>query len=126
MNNYRDIDFSLGRLDDKPNGSWINIKNDAYDIIQSVKNIILSSPGEIPFTDFGVGAYDYRFENLTLIDKQLLEASIKNRVNEAEPRVELNTVNVKQSGEKMIIDLNLTLLLTPKINKTISLTLDPL
>lgn len=126
MNNYRDIDFSLGRLDDKPNGSWINIKNDAYDIIQSVKNIILSSPGEIPFSDFGVGAYDYRYEYLTLIDKQLLESNIKNRVNGTEPRVEINRVNAKQVGEKLVIDLNLTLLLTPKINKTISLTLDPL
>ena len=40
MATYRDIDFNLGRLT-KPNGDWINIKNDEYDIIQSVKNIIL-------------------------------------------------------------------------------------
>ncbi|NDG30659.1 hypothetical protein EB118_11380, partial [bacterium] len=64
MTTYRDIDFNLGIIE-KPNGNWINIKNDANDIIQSVKNIIFSSEGQVPFKSYGVGVVDYLYEDFT-------------------------------------------------------------
>ena len=86
----------------------------------------MSSPGEVPFTNYGVGAYDYRYEYFTKIDKEFLESNIRNRVNGVEPRVEIISVNAIQKSEVLNIEINLNLLLTPKINKTINLTLEPI
>lgn len=125
MPNYRDIDFNLGIIE-QPNGNWINIKSDAYDIIQSLKNIVLSDVGEVPFKSYGVGTYNYLFEYFTNIDKQFLESNIKNRVNAVEPRIQIQTVNAYKQGNQLHIQINADLLLNPKINKNINLTLNPI
>lgn len=125
MANYRDIDFNLGLIE-QPNGNWINIKNDAYDIIQSVKNIIMTGPAEIPFKEYGVGAMDYMQEYYSTVDKQFLESNIINRVNSVEPRINVLAVNTFKKGNTLHIQINADLLLTPKINKNINLVLNPL
>ena len=94
---YTDIDFLLTK-NDLTND--VNVKYDGNAILQSIKNIILTTQKEKLFSQyFGGNAYDLVFNSLSYVeiaDKQLfLESAIKNN----EPRVNVQSINIVYSEE---------------------------
>ena len=94
---YSDIDFTLNLIQ---NGQGIptdiSVKEDVYDIFQSIKNIILTSKNERPFSSVGAGLYEFKFEKIEsammIILKQTIAASLA--VNE--PRAIINSIDMVQ------------------------------
>jgi len=120
---YRDIDFNLGKIE-RVGGDWINTKNNETDIIQSIKNIILSSNGEVPFTTNRIGLWEKKFDVLPDLSRRILESEIKNVINFFEPRVKVNTVTVTQTDAILSVNVNVTTLTVPKVDRNVFLTLN--
>lgn len=124
--NYKDLDFNLGKIvnETNPNKDWISTKNNDTDIIQSVRNIILSSNTEVPFCKGRVGLWEKKFEIVNDLDKRLLESDIKRLVNGYEPRCTINYVQITQNSETLSVKIDITILSEPPVQKTLSLNLD--
>ena len=85
-----DIDFNKNAFT-----SDVSIKKDKNSIQQSIKNIILTMPGEKPFNrDFGLGIHSYMFETFTALDEALLRGDIELALANWEPRIQLDNVRV--------------------------------
>lgn len=98
---YRDIDFNFGKINEK----FISIKQNENDVIQSIKNIILSSDGEVPFKTGRVGLLERKFQNLDIINIKIIEASIRSAIEASETRVEVSGVTVSQQGSTLIANV---------------------
>ncbi len=125
---YRDIDFSLGKLE-REGGDWINTKNNETDIIQSIKNIVLSSNGEVPFVTNRIGLWEKKFDVLTVIGRQLLASDIYRLINFYEPRVKVKPITeggviVTQTDSLLQVEINFSILTTPKVDRNVLLTLN--
>ena len=71
------------------------VQND-NSIKQSVKNLVLTTPGEKPFQpNVGSKVYDMLFEPLDPFVADMIKEEIINTINQYEPRVELSIVNVE-------------------------------
>lgn len=65
---------------------------EAQAVYQSVVNIILTSVGERIFSpEYGVELEDYLFELNSDLDTNILLLNIADRINEIDPRVEIDT-----------------------------------
>lgn len=124
--NYKDLDFNFGKIvnETNPNKDWISTKNNDTDVIQSVKNIILSSDAEVPFCKGRVGLWEKKFEIFTDLSRRLLESDIKRLVNYYEPRCTINSVSVTQNAEILSVKINITILSEPPVQKTLALNLN--
>lgn len=84
--NYKDFDFDFNMNEITKD---VKAKLGLSSISQSIKNIILTSPGERPFSNMGIDIYKSASENST--DDQLV--SMKNQILSAigqkEPRVKV-------------------------------------
>lgn len=89
---FKDLSMTFQRS--PLNGDLIAIKN-ATAISRSVKNIVLTLPGEKFFDpDFGSRVTASLFENVNAAGALLIEDEIRQSIRNYEPRVELVTVNV--------------------------------
>ena len=89
---FKDLSMTFQRS--PLNGDLIAIKN-ATAISRSVKNIVLTLPGEKFFDpDFGSRVTASLFENVNATGALLIEDEIRQSIRNYEPRVELVTVNV--------------------------------
>lgn len=89
---FKDLSMTFQRS--PLNGDLIAIKN-ATAISRSVKNIVLTLPGEKFFDpDFGSRVTASLFENVNASGALLIEDEIRQSIRNYEPRVELVTVNV--------------------------------
>ena len=76
-------------------GDLITLSNENA-IARSVRNIVLTSPGEKIFDpDFGSNIGEILFENIDEITAISIQEEIENSLQNYEPRVELIDVNVK-------------------------------
>ena len=89
---FKDLSMTFQRS--PLNGDLIAIKN-ATAISRSVKNIVLTLPGEKFFDpDFGSRVTASLFENVNASGALLIEDEIRQSIRNYEPRVELISVNV--------------------------------
>ena len=73
-------------------------------IKQSVKNLILTAPGEKPFQpDTGSKVYTMLFEPLDAFTADMIRDEIINTINQNEPRVQLTNVDCQpiMAGNKL-------------------------
>ena len=89
------IDISLSFEPNPITGDITLLKNERA-INQSLKNIILFSPGEVAFRhDIGSGISEYLFENADEAIAGLIDQEIRRAIGYNEPRVEVVDVNVE-------------------------------
>ena len=87
---FKDISMSFGK--NPMTNDLIALKN-ANAIARSVRNIVMTIPGEKPFDPFfGSNVRNILFENLDNISASLIVDEIKNSIQNYEPRVELVSV----------------------------------
>ena len=73
----------------------ISIKNETA-IARSLRNIVYTIPGEIPFNpQFGTNISRTLFDNMDKISASLLESQIRDSITRFEPRVNLLNVEVQ-------------------------------
>ena len=87
---FKDISMSFGK--NPMTNDLIALKN-ANAIARSVRNIVMTIPGEKPFDPFfGSNVRNILFENLDNISASLIVDEIRNSIQNYEPRVELVSV----------------------------------
>tara|TARA_R100000008_G_scaffold22193_1_gene11744 strand:- start:151 stop:552 length:402 start_codon:yes stop_codon:yes gene_type:complete len=81
------------------NSDLIALKNENA-IARSVRNLILTIPGERPFAPvLGSNVNNLLFENFDELTASAIRSEIETTLNNYEPRVEINTVTVKPNFE---------------------------
>lgn len=89
-------------------GDLIALKNENA-IARSVKNIVLTVPGEKPFDPrFGSRITDLLFENVDDITAINIETEIRNSIERYEPRVKLTSVVVQADIDGNSFDVTIT------------------
>ena len=88
-------DISLSFQVNPLNYDIIAIKNETA-IARSVRNLILTQPGERFFNqNLGSGVSKALFENLDQISASVIKDEIENTINNYEPRVDLISVDIE-------------------------------
>ena len=89
-------------------GDLIVLKNENA-IARSVKNIVLTVPGEKPFDPrFGSRITDLLFENVDDVTAINIETEIRNSIERYEPRVKLTSVIVRADIDGNSFDVTIT------------------
>ena len=87
------------------NNDLITIKNENA-IARSVRNLVLTSPGDKPFQPtIGSRVYDLLFENMDELTASAIRSEIENTINNYEPRVELENVEVTPNYDENAFDV---------------------
>lgn len=111
---YRDLDISFAS---HPITGDLSMKNDVSAILQSIRNLVLTTPGEILFDpNIGGGVGRLMFEpNDTMLKMQLYD-KILNTINRFEPRVEIKDLDIVrfQDGYGIMITITFYLLNNPE------------
>lgn len=91
--NYKDFDFGFEKNEITND---VKTKLGLSSISQSIKNIILTSPTERPFSNLGGGLYKATLENATDDEFVVIRQKILGALSEYEPRitVEYNDINL--------------------------------
>ena len=102
---FKDISMSFGA--NPLTNDLIAIKN-ANAISRSVRNIVMTIPGEKPFNpDFGSNVRNLLFENMDSITAGLIVDEIRTSIQNYEPRVELMTVEAFPDFDNNSYDVNI-------------------
>ena len=102
---FKDISMSFGA--NPLTNDLIAIKN-ANAISRSVRNIVMTIPGEKPFNpDFGSNVRNLLFENMDSITAGLIVDEIRTSIQNFEPRVELMTVEALPDFDNNSYDVNI-------------------
>ena len=102
---FKDISMSFGA--NPLTNDLIAIKN-ANAISRSVRNIILTLPGEKPFQpNFGSNVSAILFENMDYISSNLIVDEIKTSLDNYEPRIELLSVDVVPNFDNNSYDVTI-------------------
>lgn len=87
------------------NADLIALKN-VNAIARSVRNLVLTVPGEKPFQpEVGSNVTNLLFENLDELTATAIKGEIENTINNYEPRVELNSVEVEPDYDSNVFDV---------------------
>ena len=101
-------DISMTFQSNPLTGDLIVLKNENA-IARSVKNIVLTVPGEKPFDPrFGSRITDLLFENVDEITAINIETEIRNSIERYEPRVRLTSVIVQADIDGNSFDVTIT------------------
>lgn len=101
-------DISMTFQSNPLTGDLIALKNENA-IARSVKNIVLTVPGEKPFDPrFGSRITDLLFENVDDITAINIETEIRNSIERYEPRVRLTSVIVRSNIDGNSFDVTIT------------------
>jgi len=106
LSNFKDVDFGFEKnslTDD------VKVRREISSISQSIKNIILTSPKERPFSRFGFGLYDYLNTINDLGTVITIKNGISSLIQKYEPRVRVSpndiNVNIRSTNS---IEINMT------------------
>ena len=100
---FKDISMSFGK--NPMTNDLIALKN-ANAIARSVRNIVMTIPGEKPFDPyFGSNVRNILFENLDSISASLIVDEIRNSIQNYEPRVELVSVEAVPDFDNSTYDV---------------------
>jgi len=90
---YNDLDLAFTA---HPNTGNLSTKKDADAVVRSVRNLLLMNHFDKPFhPEVGSNITRHLFEPMTVATTLRLETDIKNVINNFEPRVQLNEINVQ-------------------------------
>ena len=82
--------------------------NNSYAIARSIRNLIMTVPGERPFNPvLGSQVTSLLFENLDKLTALTIKSEIVNTIENFEPRVRLNEVNVKSQPDQNQFDVKI-------------------
>ena len=102
---FKDISMSFGS--NPLTRDLIAIKN-ASAISRSVRNIIMTLPGEKPFEpNFGSKVSKILFENIDMISAGVIVDEIRTSIENFEPRVELLSVEANPDFDNNTYDVNI-------------------
>ena len=102
---FKDISMSFGS--NPLTRDLIAIKN-ASAISRSVRNIIMTLPGEKPFEpNFGSKVSKILFENIDMISAGIIVDEIRTSIENFEPRVELLSVEANPDFDNNTYDVNI-------------------
>tara|TARA_B100000902_G_scaffold47287_1_gene54529 strand:+ start:265 stop:666 length:402 start_codon:yes stop_codon:yes gene_type:complete len=83
--------------------------NNSNAISRSIRNLILTVPGDKPFQpDLGSEVYDSLFDQLDQITAASIQSQIENTIIRYEPRVSLTSVDVKSNIPNNAFDVLIT------------------
>ena len=103
-NRYIDIDIDFNR---NPFNQDVSKSLDLNSIQQSVIKIVSTGKNEKPFdSDFGVGIYDFLFENFQPEDIGNLASEIERQLKKYEPRVSFSEVKISQNEYSLEIEID--------------------
>ena len=87
---FKDVSMSFQK---NPLTNDLIVQKDANAIAQSVKNLVLTDPGERFFNpDLGTGISQSLFENIDVISASQIQVYVENTIRNYEPRVRLQEV----------------------------------
>lgn len=106
MKDYKDIDLKFGM---HPVTKDVTKKSGVYAVLQSVRNIVMSSVGDWPtYPSIGAGLYGLLGENTT----PTIQMEVKNKVEDAialfEPRAEVEEVVASLSEDYHSLGVTIT------------------
>lgn len=106
MKEYKDVDLKFGM---HPVTKDVTMKSGVYAVLQSVRNIVMSSVGDWPtYPGIGAGLYGLLGENTT----PTIQVDVKNKVEDAivlyEPRAEVEEVTVSLSEDYHSLGVTIT------------------
>jgi phage baseplate assembly protein W len=118
---YRDIDLTF---QPHPVTGDVGTKTDASAIVQSIQNLVLTSPTEIVFDpEVGGGIEAALFKLNSAVFRYSLQSQITTTINNWEPRCQLESVEIRTSVDRKTIQaivsfyiLNSTTLFTGTLN----------
>ena len=123
---FKDISASFQT---NPLNSDLIALNNSNAISRSIRNLILTVPGDKPFQpDLGSEVYDSLFDQLDQITATSIQSQIENTIIRYEPRVSLTSVDVKSNIPNNAFDVLITYevigveLPTQQINFALELT----
>ncbi|MAS47949.1 MAG: hypothetical protein CL557_11110 [Alphaproteobacteria bacterium] len=88
---FNDIGMAFGR---NPFTDDVSIVKNDNAIKQSIRNLVMTTPGEKPFQpNIGCGVYSLLFEPLDAFSADAIKSEIINTINQYERRVQLRNVN---------------------------------
>jgi len=119
---FSDVDFDF--FANQLTGD-LKMRQGLFSIIQSIKNIALTTPGERPFSDLGGGLYRYFSENIDFKTQIEIKNKLATSINLYEPRVKVkpNGISVKKTGDSLEINIKYALAndLSQNNNQSISI-----
>jgi len=93
---FSDIDKNMT----KTHSSDMSLIINNADVSQSLTSLVLTQTGSVPFRpEYGTDVHDILFENMSLIQADRLRSRIESSINTYEPRVNLQTVDVKSDHD---------------------------
>lgn len=110
---YRDFDMAFRA---HPVTGDLVMKTDVAAVIQSVRNLVLTSPGEILMEpNIGGGVYDIIFELNTTMLRMQLHDKILRTITLFEPRVEISnlTISTIAGGQGIMVSITFYILNNP-------------
>jgi phage baseplate assembly protein W len=102
---YRDLDLNFNI---HPIRKDINLLKGEMAVINSLKNLILTSHYERPFQpDLGSNVRKMLFENLDIVTATALEREIEQVIKNYEPRVKLESISVAPNFDNNAFTVNM-------------------
>ena len=102
---YKDLDLSFGM---HPQKGDVLKKTDINSIRQSLKNLLFTTPGERPFQPYlGTDLYRLLFEPLDPITVSALDQTIERTIQNFEPRIDLQMIQVVPQADENSVDINI-------------------
>lgn len=113
---YRDLDFNFI---EHPVTGDVSTKVDNSDVIQSVKNLVLTQYYERGFNvELGSTANKSQmFENFTPLLAQEIKQDIKNVINNFEPRADLDSIDIGFEGNFLAISIKFNILNNERVEE---------
>jgi|TARA_R100000388_G_scaffold27500_1_gene21440 phage baseplate assembly protein W len=126
-NTYSDFDLAFTRVgQDTPYA--IAIKRNENSIVQSIKNLVLTNPGEKPFEPgFGGGLSSLLFETLTPEVIGRVNSLVRYNLTLYEPRVEFESLEIDDSkidSNNVFINLSYRILENREIVRTVQIQVE--
>ena len=126
-NRFSDFDIAFTRVGNEQPYA-LGIKSDQNSIVQAIKNLVLTSPGEKPFLpSFGGGVTNFLFENISPETVSELSRNIEYALKLYEPRVVFDSLEINESkmdSNNVFIDLKYQLVGEPTGTQTRSATIE--
>lgn len=102
---YKDLDLSFSA---HPERGDVLKKLDISSIIQSLKSLLFTIPGERPFQpNLGSPLYNLLFEPLDDISMALIDKTIGHTIQNYEPRVTLDLVQIVPNDEENEVQISI-------------------
>lgn len=118
-NRYSDIDFLFTK---HPVSNDLVLSFDEQAVIRSVRNILLTNHYEVPFNSaFGSNIRKMLFEPISPTYAGLIRREIEDSINNFEPRVELQSVDVLISPDENFYRVNISFYM---VNRAEPITVD--